>query len=138
MKLARMGARPLLAVAVVCLGLAVAACGGGGDDGGNGDQPTVQLQNAAATPAPTPVPDTVVVKVRDNAFDPAEITVKKGTIVRWEWEGTTNPHSIQMQGTTSEQQTSGSFERVMDQPGISIAYQCGVHKAEMTGRIIVE
>lgn len=137
MKLARLGARPLLAVAVVGLGLAVAACGGGGGDG-NSDQPTVQIQNAAPTAAPTPVPDTVVIKVTDNAFDPAEITVKKGTIVRWEWEGTTNPHSIQMQGTTSEEQTSGFYERVMDQPGISIAYQCGVHKAEMTGRIVVE
>jgi plastocyanin len=84
------------------------------------------------------VPDTVVIKVTDNAFTPAEVTVKKGTIVVWEWEGTSNPHSIQMQGTTSTEQSSGTFERTMDQPGISLAYQCGVHKAEMTGRIIVE
>ena len=106
MKLVPNGARPVLAAVVVGIGLAVAACGGGDDDGGNGDRPTVPLQNAAATPAPTPVPDTVVIKVTDNAFDPAEVTVKKGTVIRWEWEGTSNPHSIQMQGTTSEEQSS--------------------------------
>jgi len=137
MKVVRIGARPMLAAAIVGLGAVLAACGGGGDSD-NGGQPTVPLQNAAATAAPTPVPDTVVIKVTDNAFTPAEVTVKKGTIVVWEWEGTTNPHSIQMQGTTSPEQTSGTFERIMDQPGVSLAYQCGVHKAEMTGRIIVE
>ncbi len=137
MKLVRMGVRPVLAGAVVGLGLVAAACGGGGDGGGD-NTPTVPIQNAAPTAAPTPVPDTVTIKVTDNAFDPAEVTVKKGTIIVWEWEGTSNPHSIQMQGQTSEQQTSGTFQRTMDQPGISIAYQCGVHKGEMTGRIVVE
>lgn len=138
MKVVRISVRPVIAAVVFGLGATLAACGGGGDGNGNGGQPTVPLQNAAATAAPTAVPDQVVIKVTDNAFTPAEVTVKKGTIIVWEWEGTSNPHSIQMQGTTSEQQTSGTFQRTMDQPGVSLSYQCGVHTSAMTGRIVVE
>lgn len=123
--------------ATVGLGALAAACGGGGGDSDN-DRPTVPLQNAAATARPTDVPDEVEIKVTDNAFTPGELTVKKGTIVKWVWEGTSNEHSIQMQGTTSTAQSSGEFTRTMDQPGVSLSYQCGIHKAEMTGRIVVE
>jgi plastocyanin len=64
--------------------------------------------------------------------------VKAGTKIVWNWVGTSNPHSIQMLGKTSPEQTSGSFERVMDQSGSNITYQCGVHKEAMTARIVIE
>jgi plastocyanin len=145
MMFVRFAKRPALAALLVVAGLAIAGCGGGNSNGnsnGNstGGQATSPLGNLASdrTPQPTAPAETVVIKVTDNAFDPATVTVKRGTIVRWEWEGTANPHSIQMQGTTSPQQTEGFFERKLDQPGVSIAYQCGVHGSAMSGRIMVQ
>jgi len=49
-----------------------------------------------------------------------------------------NPHSILLSGTKSPEQTSGTYARVFDQKGVSYPYQCAVHGAAMSGRIIVE
>ncbi len=137
MRSAKIAVRPALAVAVLGFGALLTGCGGGGDsNGGNDTLPTRPLENVAQTPSPTPALEAVIIKVTDNAFDPAEVTVKKGTPIIWQFEGS-NPHSIQMAGTTTAQQTSGTFERVMDQPG-NFAYQCGVHGAAMPGRITVQ
>jgi plastocyanin len=129
-------AKPVGVVVAVSAIVGSAACGGG-DSNANG-QPTVPLQNSGGTtPTPTQEIEVVVIKVTDNAFDPAEVTVPSGGTVRWEWEGT-NPHSIQLAGVTSTEQTSGTFERQFTQTGVSFPYQCGVHKGEMAGRILVQ
>jgi plastocyanin len=133
------------AVIGVCLAgaLLAAACGGGGDDnggGGSGDG-DVKLENVNTQNA-TPTPDTnrpeVVVEVKDNSFNPETITIKQGTKVVWKWVDTSNSHSIMLSGTTSPEQTSGTYERVFDQKGVTYPYQCGVHGASMSGRIVVE
>ena len=120
-----------------------AACGGGGDDdsdGGNGNQQVV-IENVNRQNA-TPTPDTnrpeVVIEVRDNSFNPETVTVKRGTKVVWKWVDTANKHSILISGVKSEEQSSGTHERVFDQAGVSYPYQCGVHGATMSGRIVVE
>ncbi|NJD66097.1 MAG: hypothetical protein FIB00_12830 [Chloroflexi bacterium] len=133
------------AVVGVCLAgaLLAAACGGGGDDNGGGGSgndnvkiENVNQQNATATPD-TNRPE-VVVEVRDNSFNPETITVKQGTKVVWKWVDTSNSHSIMLSGTTSPEQTSGTYERVFDQKGVTYPYQCGVHGAAMSGRVVVE
>ena len=130
--------------ALLLTSLALASCGGGGsassDGNSNGANPTNPIGALAEdrTALPTPVGETVVIKVVDNAFEPDQVTVKPGTIIRWEWDGTSNPHSIVIHGSTSPQQTEGFLERTMDQAGVSLVYQCGVHGAEMRGRIVVQ
>jgi plastocyanin len=116
---------------------AVAACGGGGggDDDDAGALGNVKIDAPRNDSNPT---DEVVIEVKDNEFSPAEVTIKSGTKVVWKWVGTQNPHSIQLSGNTSPEQSSGTYERTFDQTGNSFAYQCGVHKAAMTGRIIIE
>lgn len=135
------------AVVGVCLAgaLLAAACGGGGDDNGGGGggsgNGNVKLENVNTQNA-TPTPDTnrpeVVVEVKDNSFNPETITIKQGTKVVWKWVDTANAHSIMLSGTTSPEQTSGTYERVFDQKGVTYPYQCGVHGASMSGRIVVE
>lgn len=118
------------------------ACGGGGDDdgGGNGNQQVV-IENVNRQNA-TPTPDTnrpeVVIEVRDNSFSPETVTVKRGTKVIWKWVDTANSHSILISGVKSDEQSSGTHERIFDQAGVSYPYQCGVHGAAMLGRIVVE
>ena len=127
-----------LAIAVVAgvLPLAAACGGGGGDD----DEDTGALSgvNIDAPRNENTAKEEVTVEVKDNEFVPAEITIKPGTKVVWKWVDTQAPHSIQLSGSTSPEQTSGTFERVFDQTGNTFAYQCGVHKAAMSGRIVIE
>lgn len=123
----------VFAIAVVGAALPLAACGGGGgdDDGGLG------VINIDQSTKVTEVKEQII-EVKDNEFSPSTITIAPNTKVIWKWTGTTNPHSIQLSGNTSPEQTSGTYERVFDQTGSSFAYQCGVHKAAMTGRIVIE
>lgn len=116
--------------------LAVAGCGGGGDDDADVDFSGVEVSSQN----PTAVKETLeqVIEVKDNSFTPETVTIKAGTKVVWKWVGTSNSHSIQLTGSTSPEQKSGEFSRVFDQSGTTFSYQCGVHKAAMTGRIVVE
>ncbi|MEO8539847.1 MAG: sulfocyanin-like copper-binding protein [bacterium] len=79
-----------------------------------------------------------IIEVHDNSFTPDTITIKSGTKVVWKWVGTANMHSIQLAGQTSTQQSSGTFERVFAQGSGTFSYQCGVHGAAMSGKILVE
>lgn len=121
--------------ALAAVSAVLASCGGSGDDGGGSGTVKLVNQGVEATQTPPPV---VVIKISDNKFEPAEVTVKAGTKVRWEWSGN-NPHSVLIGGNASEQKTgSGTFERDFRGGGSSFPYQCGVHGAAMTGKIIVE
>lgn len=140
--------RKLGAVVVgVCMAgaLLTAACGGGGSDNGGsggsagdggGKLENVNTQDATATPD-TDRPE-VVIEVRDGSFSPDVVTVKAGTKVIWKWVDTTQPHSILLSGTKSPEQTSGTYERIFDQKGVTYPYQDGVSGAAMSGKIIVE
>ena len=123
-----------LAVAVLASSLPVAACGGGGGDSDDG--PLVINVNQEGTSSA--VRPEQIIEVKDNSFAPDSLTVKAGTKVIWKWVGTANPHSIQLGGQTSTQQTSGTFERIFEQAGGNFSYQCGVHGAAMAGKIVIE
>lgn len=112
--------------------LALVGCGGGG-----GDAPvaiaTTGRPSATATAQPV-----AVIKISDNKFEPAELRIKAGTKVQWEWSGS-NPHSVLISGSASEQKTGpGTFVQDFRAAGATFPYQCGVHGAAMAGRIIVE
>lgn len=101
--------------------------------------------------------ETVVVEVRDNFFDPDDLTICLGDTVRWEWLGN-NPHSTTSGDGCGEanglwdsgEMIAGFFERVFDQfpPECDVdaspedgtcSYFCTVHCGAMTGVIqIVE
>jgi plastocyanin len=121
------------AAAVLGLALPLAACGGGGDD----DSGPGVINVIGNEPTRAAIADQTI-EVKDNSFAPENITIKSGTKVVWKWVGTANPHSIQLGGQSSTQQTSGTYERVMDQGSGSFAYQCGVHGAAMAGKIVIE
>lgn len=127
------GAGSLMAGAFV-----FAACGGGSakSEPGASDIKNVNI-SAGAQGSPTPRPEAKIA-ISDNAFSPATLTVKAGTKVIWEWSGN-NPHSVLLGGQDSGQKTgSGTYERSFDTPGSTINYQCGVHGAAMSGKIVVE
>jgi plastocyanin len=123
-----------VALVVVVGALPLAACGGGGGDGDDssgaitviGDEPTL------------PPAGEQVIEVKDNMFAPDTVTIKSGTKVIWKWTGTANPHSIQLGGQTSPEQSSGTYERTLSQGGGSFSYQCGIHKEAMAGKIVIE
>jgi plastocyanin len=116
-----------------------AACGGGDDkaSASNGNSGNSGNGAAAATVAPTTAP-VVEIQISDNAFSPASVTVKQGTVVRWLWGGS-NPHSVVIAGFKSNEMTgTGTFERPFTQGSGTYNYQCGVHGTAMTGVVIVE
>lgn len=122
-----------VALVVVVGALPLAACGGG-DDGD--DSPGVI--NVIGNEPTAAAAGEQVIEVKDNVFAPDTVTIKSGTKVIWKWEETANPHSIQLGGQTSPEQSSGTYERTLSQGGGSFSYQCGVHGAAMAGKIIIE
>lgn len=89
---------------------------------------TVVIRSAAA--------QTYAVEIRNFAFSPASLTIKKGDSVTW-----TNrdgaAHSIEMNGVESDlMQTGQSYTRAFNETG-TFSYRCGPHPS-MLGTIIVE
>ena len=54
----------------------------------------------AAGPAPKAA-RTRTVSVRDNAFRPRRLTVRRRDVVRFVWRGTDNPHNVTARGRSS-------------------------------------
>lgn len=118
---------------LLALTVLAAACGGGSGP----SSPAGPTQAGPARATATPPPEAKI-QVADNSFTPAELTIKAGTKVVWEWSGS-NPHSVLLGGRASDTMTgSGKFEKVFDSAGTTFPYQCGVHGAAMSGKIIVQ
>lgn len=83
---------------------------------------------------------TVEVSIRDYRFTPAELTVGRGTTVRWSNDEKRASHSVLFTGPggyESERLFPGeSWQRTFDRPGV-YHYTCGPHP-EMKGRIDVK
>ena len=79
------------------------------------------------------------VRINNFAFDPANITVRAGSIVRWV-NGDTVPHRIQFDDKHISASfilaPSDSWSQKFDEPGI-YPYICLIHP-EMHGTVIVE
>lgn len=92
-----------------------------------------------------PPPSNNTVTIRDNFFDPPDITVAAGRTVVWRHQGTnqhtvtsgtptSNPGSIFESGTLS---SGGGFTFVFNQPG-TYAYFCRIHGVNMAGTVTVK
>lgn len=83
--------------------------------------------------------DTVEVTIRDYQYEPAELTVRVGTTVRWVNDEKRVSHSVLFTGPggfESERFFPGeSWEYTFDKPG-SYPYSCGPHP-EMHGIVTV-
>lgn len=85
-----------------------------------------------------------VVKVKDDFFEnPANFTPKTGDQIVWQWEGTTNQHSVVSTSVpngassfTSTVMTTGTYNQTFMVPG-TYNYQCGVHGAMMSGSFTI-
>jgi plastocyanin len=75
---------------------------------------------------------------RNNTSNPAVDTIAAGGTVTWTWAG--GSHSVESTGspsfTTSTVKTSGTYAVTFATPG-TYTYDCGVHGASMTGRVVV-
>jgi plastocyanin len=78
------------------------------------------------------------VSVGNNVFTPASRTVAVGTTVTWRWAAGAVMHNVTFPaGTSSPNQSSGTFERLFSAAG-TFAYTCTIHGASMSGSITVQ
>jgi plastocyanin len=77
------------------------------------------------------------VKIGDNFFvsagQPSTVTVKKGTIVRWNWRGSHSHNVVVQKGPrhfTSELKSSGHFSKKLRRRG-TYKIICSIHAPDM-------
>ncbi len=92
--------------------------------------------------SPGPDPETGPVIVRDNFFQPANVTVARAggaAEVAWNWTGS-NPHNVTFDAgpPNSDTQTSGSFSRSFSEAGAFTYYRTVHGRAVMSGTVNVE
>lgn len=132
---------------MLCAALAGATgCGGGGGGGGGSSSGT------PTGPGNTPPPPTTTntVTVGSASFSPASITVTKGSTVTWTWDSCTGgdvygsgqtcvAHNVTLEGSAgaSATQSSGSWAHAFPNAG-TFNYQCTIHGATMSGKVVVQ
>ena len=104
--------------------------------------PLQTTQQLTVTTIPVPQTTTSVsantIRIKNFAFDPASITVKVGSTVRWENKDSV-PHRIQFADKSISSfllAASQSASQKFDQPGV-FDYICSIHP-DMQGTVIVE
>ena len=131
---------------------ALAACGGSGGGGGYTTQPNPGTQNPGTqNPGPNPS-STNEVTLGESAFQPANISVVKGTTVTWKWAGcSSDPYGYGGYGTcvthsvtfddgsniASPVQSEGTFTRTFATAG-TFKYHCAIHGTGMAGQVTVQ
>ncbi len=110
----------------------VAACGGVTSPGGGGGGPVGDVT----------VGNILFRSVRNGSQNPAVDTIAAGDSITWAWNAA-GSHSIQSTGTPDIFRNSVVMSEANDtytvtfrNPG-TYTYQCAVHGAAMTGRIVV-
>ena len=98
------------------------------------------MVSGCSTQAPTAAPatnsTTVAISIHNFAFNPATLTVKKGTTVTWTNDDPM-PHQIKSVSFNSDALSTGqTFSFTFNDAG-SFDYSCAIHPS-MTGQIIVE
>jgi plastocyanin len=131
-----------LAIGIACTALALGAIGCGDDDdgdGGGGGGDSAQTDTGASTEGTAKV----AVGLKDIAFNPANITLSKGTTVQWTNDDsaghdvtkTEGPGPDFKSGAAGAMAKGDTFEHTFDTVG-EIDYVCTVH-SNMKGKIIV-
>jgi plastocyanin len=139
--------KKLLVLLIACLALTLAACGDDDDDDGGGGSSATTTTEQTDTGAAPPAgggngAKTVEVDIPAIEFDPAEVTVKAGTTIKW-----TNsddlPHTVTKTGGPGPEFDSGNldpgsgeFEQTFEEKG-KIDYVCVIHPGQ-EGSITVE
>jgi plastocyanin len=141
----------LLCIGGACLALALAGCGDDDEDtgggGGGGEAAATQESPAPETTATETETetesegasggDTVDVRMKDFAFDPAEVEIKVGQSVRWTNEDDA-PHNAVAEGTDLKTETFNKGQNdshTFDEAG-EVQYICTVHP-QMKGTVTV-
>ena len=110
--------------------------GGGGTAGGGG--------TGGGTAGAVTIGNDFFQSDRNGTRNPAIDTVAAGTEVTWTWTNTgATPHSVESEGSPSFassaiQTGSGMTYHVMFTTPGTYQYQCAVHGAAMTGRVVVQ
>lgn len=104
------------------------------------DETTPSRTDTPVTGSPQNVEATVTVRVEDDAFSPAELTITAGDTVAWHFDGDI-PHGIQgigdrAMGLNSPLFEVGDWSYTFTSPG-EYRYLCPIHP-DMRGTIIVE
>lgn len=112
-----------LLVLALTAALALTFCGGGG---GGGSSPT-----APPPPAGGTTPQTVVVQIRDNSYDPKTVTINPGDTVRWVFSGSTLIHTVTARDGSFDSGAiftapGASYQRRFDTAG-TYEYSCQAH-----------
>jgi plastocyanin len=82
---------------------------------------------------------TKTVTVKNIRYSPANLTISKGTTVRWVWRDGSIRHDVRFRSgghKPSRLMTSGSYRLAFNKRG-TFRYFCSVH-GEMKGRIVVK
>lgn len=76
------------------------------------------------------------IDVRDNVFRPSSISVRRGTVLRFVWRGTRNPHNVCASGRCSRTTRRRGFvyRRTVRR---STTYVCTIHPQRMRLRVRV-
>lgn len=141
---------PLLAIGIVAAALPLsAACGGGddGDEGGNGAAATATTSNDENGSGDGEA-QTIEISMKDNFFEPKDITVEEGTVtfeLKNDGAAIHNMHILSkeaegkdfMSQTTIEAGGTDTFTATFTKNG-SIKFQCDFHVPDMAGTITVE
>jgi plastocyanin len=96
------------------------------------------LVGTSAVTFTTTAAQVTTVQVANNSFTPGAITVATGTVVTWEWQGTTVAHNVTFATNPPANipdRTSGSVQRTFSSAG-TFNYQCTNHVG-MTGSVTV-
>ena len=133
-----------LLLSCLALGLVVAGCGGDDeDDGGEAAETTEQPADTAAEDTGGAAGGGKEVGMEGIQFDPAELTVKVGTTVKWT-NNESVPHDVTKEDGPGAKFSSGNgnmqkgdtYEQTFKEAG-KVNYVCTVHP-NMKGTVTVE
>jgi plastocyanin len=101
----------------------------------------VTATNQTATSASVTIGNFFFKSDRNNSQNPAVDTVAVGGTVTWTWAGSPTQHGVASTGVTSfansSTQAAGTYTLLFAVAG-TYTYECSVHGALMTGRIVVQ
>lgn len=131
---------PLLAAAA----LAVAGCGGSSSNSSSSSSSSATPSSGAATTSSSSSTSgssggAVTVHMKNIAFDPKSVTVKKGQTIKWVNDDTVGHDVVAQQGASFKSSTfgkGGSYTFKATKAG-TIQYVCTLHPG-MDGTIIVQ
>jgi plastocyanin len=92
--------------------------------------PTVAFAGATAASSHT-------VTLKNIAFHPGTLSIKRGESVKWVWEDGETEHNVTFKGMRSKTQDHGSYTIRFNQRG-TFSYRCTIHASEgMKGKVVV-